>query len=134
MFFNSKKGVEGYVVILLITSLVFSLFLFIILQFIFESDPDECNSLSFDFDIECQNPGGYRVNIVNNGPDVIAFEIDGETNQDDYMVESGDSEVISVVTDSGSTRVIPIVFDQNNNPRYCLGEQIRANVEVIPTC
>lgn len=134
MFSNSKKAIEGYIVVLLIVSLVSTVLIFFITEATFTSDPQRCDFVEYEFDVKCQNEAGYKASVTNSVGETVAFEIDGEIDEEKYVFKSKESEDLTVETSKSSTKIVPIIFDENNDAKRCLGKQKNANIEVLPVC
>ena len=130
---KTKKGVESYIFVLFIVSVIMGLFLVFILDGIYGQDHANCNLLEFEMKDFCKNEKSLEFSIVNKWNSTLDFSINEKLDPQKYRVKSGKSSLITIIQEGDFLNVIPIIKVGNNN-YVCNGRLQRVNTEIIGKC
>lgn len=121
MNFN-KKGIESYILIILIVSFIVTILITTLFSSMFVNDHQNCQYLNYEITNKKKIDSGVSLTIKNTGNNKINFQFNGENNLVN-TIYSEQSFEFKVQTKENKLTVIPLYLDAMNNPYECKGKK-----------
>ncbi len=128
-----KKGIESYIIILLIFSAIITSFMVFILSVIYGEEHIDCKLVNFEIQNSCKDGKAVSFKINNIGSKILNFELNDISDQN-YFVIIETNKQFSFIDDEDSNVIILPYLKSADKIYYCSGKSQSIDSKVLIKC
>ncbi len=130
----SKKSLHSHILVLIMISFVMSVFLFLIVDYVYKPDNPSCEFVEFNVKNQCKDGKNLKAILENKGEKLIYYQVNDEpVDSLKNKIEIKDSMEIRVPIRDSSVEIFPVVRDISTY-HACRGKRKVINTEVLIKC
>lgn len=129
---DSKKGVSGLFIGLVIISIFMALILSTTIDFVYRPDPESCQTVDFEIIKSCREGPSIRLTIINRGNLDFRFTANDQTDNS-YFINVSDQKIFTF-QNQNNLKLIPLAREGINNYLQCRAKSESFKREVLLVC
>jgi hypothetical protein len=128
----NKKSIATHITLLIVISVVMTVFLFFTMDYFFRPDHENCQIFDFEIGSQCKEGNIVKFNLKNNGDTSIYYDVNGKSGITNVILAK-ESKQIRALTQGENIVFMPVVRE-NGESLSCRGRKTVINPEVLLKC
>ena len=132
-YFNGKKGLESYIIVIVVLSLIMTSFIIIIIGQVYGEEHSDCKLIKFEIKNACKKGKGISFTVENIGDKIVNLNVN-EVKNIEYIVPVNSEKQFSVSIFEQPTVVLVPYLNYGEKIYICSGKTQKINSEVLISC
>lgn len=127
-----KKALQSYVIVMLIFSVIMSIFIILILVAVYGEEHEDCKLVDFEIVNMCNKGSATEFTIKNDAEKRLFLKINGKKSEE-YFLTTKTDKIFNILSEDGSIEVLPYI-DYASKTYDCSGKVQKINTGVLTKC